>query len=333
MACHYCGSEYHFSGNCDKRKKEAKIVEDGSKGEAEDGFSWIVVLEEVEKNPEEADIANVSLALICEETEGKRVLDCACTSPIAGENWIQGFIKGLPEEDKKNILEEKSTKNFKFGGGEIRSSIKCVNLLVEVAGVKGTITTDIGKADLPLLLGMPVLKRAKIVINFDTAEAMIFGKKLTLQKLSTGHYVVPLRPNYQKVEPDVCLRTYEINSKVEKERLCALKKLHEQMAHAAQVKLEALIKNAGKWMASKKKELGTIYSQCETCKISAKTPARSVVAAMPKASTFNEVLTLDLRIRERKLILYMIDNFSRCTKGVFIKSKKLAEVVNAIMLH
>ena len=80
----------------------------------------------------------MSLALICEETEGKGVLDCACTSPVAGENWIQEFIKGLSEEDKKNIVEEKSTKTFKFGGGEVRSSIKCVTLPVEVAGVKGT---------------------------------------------------------------------------------------------------------------------------------------------------------------------------------------------------
>ena len=42
--CHYCESECHFIGNCDKRKKEAKIVEDGSEGGAEDGFSWIAVL-------------------------------------------------------------------------------------------------------------------------------------------------------------------------------------------------------------------------------------------------------------------------------------------------
>ena len=63
--------------------------------------------------------------------------------------------------------------------------------------------------------------------------------------------------------------------RVEKERLHALKKLHEQLAHPAQVKLEALIKNAGKWMASMKKELGTIYSQCKTCKVLAKTPAQS----------------------------------------------------------
>ena len=85
------------------------------------------------------------------------------------------------------------------------------------------------------------------------------------------------------------------------------------MAHPAQVKLEALIKNAGKWMASIKKEKGTIYSQCETCKVLAKTPARSVVA-VSRASIFNEVLTLELKIREGKLILYMIDHFSRPTK-------------------
>ena len=42
---------------------------------------------------------------------------------------------------------------------------------------------------------------------------------------------------------------------------------------------------------------------------------------------------LDLKIREGKLILYMIDHFSRLTKGVFTKSKKPAEAVNAIMLH
>ena len=82
--------------------------------------------------------------------------------------------------------------------------------LAGAACVKGTTTTDVVKADLPLLSGMPVLKRAKIVINFDTDEAVIFGKKLTLEKLSIGHYVLPLRPNYQKAESDVCLKTFEL---------------------------------------------------------------------------------------------------------------------------
>ena len=42
---------------------------------------------------------------------------------LFGENWIKEFIKGLSEENKKNIIEEKSYKTFKSGGGEVRSSI------------------------------------------------------------------------------------------------------------------------------------------------------------------------------------------------------------------
>ena len=37
-----------------------------------------------------------------------------------------------------------------------------------------------------------MLKRAKIVINFDTDEAVIFGKKFFLRKLSIGPYVLPV---------------------------------------------------------------------------------------------------------------------------------------------
>ena len=170
------------------------------------------------------------------------------------------------------------------------------------------------------------------IILTDRTSKHLADILLVLSKRSIGHYFLPLRPNYKKVESDVCLRTYGINSKLEKERLCALKKLHEQMAHPAQFKLEALIRNAGKWTVCMKKELEMIYSQCETCKVLAKTPARSVVA-MPRASTFNEVLALDLKLRGGKVILHMIDHFSRLRKGVFTKNKKPAEVVNSIMLH
>ena len=46
-------------------------MEGESEGKAEDGFSWIAFLKEVKKNRDEVDIANVSLALICEETEDR----------------------------------------------------------------------------------------------------------------------------------------------------------------------------------------------------------------------------------------------------------------------
>ena len=84
---------------------------DESEGEDEDGFSWIAVLEEVKENPCRSRYCKCVLSLICKETEGRGVLDGACTSPVAGENWIKEFIKGLSEQDKKNIIEEKFYKH------------------------------------------------------------------------------------------------------------------------------------------------------------------------------------------------------------------------------
>ena len=43
-----------------------------------------------------------------------------------------------------------------------------------------------------------MLKRAKIAINFDTDEAIIPDKKLTLEKCLIIQYVLPLIPNYQE---------------------------------------------------------------------------------------------------------------------------------------
>ena len=132
--CHYCESEYHFIGNCDKRKKEAKIVEDGSEGEAEDGFSKIAVLEEVEKNPEEADIADVSLALICEETEGKGLLDCACISwtvhvylQLLVKTGFRSLLRAYLKKTRRTLLKRNLPKHLNL---EVVKSDHLLNVLL-----------------------------------------------------------------------------------------------------------------------------------------------------------------------------------------------------------
>ena len=149
-------------------------MEDESQGEAV--FSSIGVLK-VKENPEEADIANVSLALICKETGGKGALDCACTSPAAGENWIKEFIKGLSEEDKKNLTEEKSYKTFKFGGGEVRSSIKCVMLPAEVTGVGDTITTITRSISVRIGQFLSEQSRMQLVCIIGGVKTLVLSKR------------------------------------------------------------------------------------------------------------------------------------------------------------
>ena len=64
----------------------------------------------------------------------------------------------------------------------------------------------------------------------------------------------------------------------------------------------------------------------------ARTPAKPVVA-LSRAQKFNDVLSLDLKFWRGKIILYMIDHWSRLTVGCFISSKKPCEIVDAVWMH
>ena len=52
---------------------------------------------------------------------------------------------------------------------------------------------------------------------------------------------------------------------------------------------------------------------------------------LPKASSFNEVVTLDLKEFGNKYVLWMIDSFSRFMVGKLLSNKKADTIIQAIM--
>ena len=52
---------------------------------------------------------------------------------------------------------------------------------------------------------------------------------------------------------------------------------------------------------------------------------------LPKASSFNEVVTLDLKEFGNKHVLWMIDRFSRFMVGKLLINKKAEIIMNALM--
>ena len=74
--------------------------------------------------------------------------------------------------------------------------------------------------------------------------------------------------------------------------------------------ITTLIKQSGNWVDGMAPIIEKIESNCRTCKLFAKTPAKPVVA-LSRATKFNEVLSLDLKFWNDKIILYLIDQWSR----------------------
>ena len=78
--------------------------------------------------------------------------------------------------------------------------------------------------------------------------------------------------------------------------------------------------------------IDTITNRCEGCIMRMKTPDRPAVA-LPLATDFNQVLTMDLKIwnaNKNQYIFYMIDAFTRYTVATVINRKTPYQVINGI---
>ena len=80
-------------------------------------------------------------------------------------------------------------------------------------------------------------------------------------------------------------------------------------------------RNAG-WMSPEMANtIERVVNDCKVCQKFQRSVARPCVT-LPKASSFNEVVTLDLKEFGSKYVLWMIDSFSRFMVGKLIQTRK-----------
>ena len=73
-----------------------------------------------------------------------------------------------------------------------------------------------------------------------------------------------------------------------------------------------------------------VVQNCNICQKFAKSVSGPKVT-LPKSSTFNEVVTLDLKIFGLKYVLWIVDSFSRFMQGKVVQNKKAETIEKAIM--
>ena len=72
-------------------------------------------------------------------------------------------------------------------------SLGLYKLPATLAGRNVIIQTDAVRSNIPLLLSLDVMKKAKIMMDTATDTAIIFGRKVNLNFTNSGHYSVSLR--------------------------------------------------------------------------------------------------------------------------------------------
>ena len=225
------------------------------------------------------------------EMLGSLLLDCGCSSNVAGEGWWNSYQASLAPELKKKVqMFPSGDKKFRFGGGEVLTSIKLVKFPGRLAGKDVMFSSHVVRSNIPLLWSRPAMARAGTVLDLTKDRAKILGVWVNLDLIDAGHYALDILP-LETVVTKQCLATLPTDVK---EKEATLRKLHRQFGHPGQEVMVGLLRKVNCADEEARKMVASINQSCATYKRFSPTPPRPVVS-LPQASDFGEVLTLDLK--------------------------------------
>ena len=243
LKCKICESIFHFARYCpdsyeNLEKTEQACLFTGNKADSQ---------------------------VLLSESLNAAVLDSACSSTVTGEKWISCYLESLSVEKRNEVQRQKSNTVFRFGGGRRLKSKGKITIPCEIVGVKCSITTDIVESDIPLLLGKPAMKKAKIILDLENDRASIFGKDVDLQCTTSGHYCVPLEDT-DIISVYMPILFNMLDKPIDEQRHVLIK-LHKQFAHPTVRRLILLLKDAGIQDKMCEQLVDEITKACDICKL------------------------------------------------------------------
>jgi transposase InsO family protein len=334
--CVVCGSKYHWKNNCPEIQYNVESKKDGNYKNT----NIVGVCESIEKE-EEINLYNVlqtsgdELDGLIGETIGMAVVDSGCSKTVAGKQWFELFKDTMEEEELKKLTIEPSQQLFKFGEGKSVKSEGKVKLPALIGSKNVTIETEIIKANIPMLLSKESMKSACTVINFNTDQIQMLGETQKLISTTSGHYAIPLtkstNSNFQTSQNHIALIVKYTDDAINDPKKIA-DKLHRQFCHCSAKRLKQLIRNSELWKDDKilLDAVDKISENCQICKRYKKSPSIPVVG-LPLASNFMDCVAMDLFVVHGKIILHLIDIFTRYSVAVARNSKSQNSIVDAIM--
>ena len=269
-------------------------------------------------------------------------LDTCCTSCVAGEEWLNVYLEALAPDMRKRVKgPTKSNRQFMFGNQGTLKSAATYEIPIIVGGKPKMLEIDCIKSDIPLLISMTAMRDLGMILDLKNDKISIDNIQIPVIRTSAGHYTIDLLGRSDKIPVDEVFMINENKEQVnlvdlitadEKTQIKILDKLHKQFGHRPKDAYVQVLKSADKWLDKFSPMIDTIIKKCEGCIMRQRTPDKPAVA-LPLATDFNEVVTMDLKIwnkNKNEYILYMIDAFTRYQVATVINRKTPDQVINAI---
>ena len=316
-SCFNCGSKAHWIRDC----PNSNPMYVGSGNVDEGGFTGdeVVHITLMTEKLESDDKINKLLG----ETIGCMILDLGCSKTVCGKKWLELYLDTLDEKQLNKVRYESSNAVFRFGDGAKHQSLKQVQIPCIMAGKDVHIHADVVDCNIPLLFSKKAMKFLGMVIDTNEDKVNVFNQNIPLGITSMGHYTMALVPDHSDFKLERVFLSINDDTDI------VAKKLHRQFAHPSSEKLKKLVKNAGHGSEKLFKSIDAVTDRCETC-IKFKRPRPRPVVTFPLASSFNEVVAMDLKSWQGYQLLVMVDLATRFCSAAVLTNKKPESVVNAL---
>ena len=320
--CEYCESIFHEVNKCPEKVYTCQDAED-----VESCHDIILYQSSL--------VTESQFKVFVAESAMSAILDSGASANVAGELWIESYLDGLRDDELSKVKYAESQNTFKFGNDESFRSLYKVTIPATIGENKILINTDVVETTIPLLLSKQAMKKADTQIDFTKDTVNMFGKDQDVKVTKSGHYAIPLNNSrkilkHLKSNPQSKISLFAKESVwCNKEKMA--RKLHAQFGHPPANKLLNLLERAGlggddELTATVKK----VSKDCIICRDYAKPSPRPAVG-LPHATSFNEMVGLDLKFFDENIILHLVDHLTRFSSACVIKSKQPKEIISGIM--
>ena len=207
--CNRCGRKGHWAREC--RSKETTKGAGKSKNSGSSAASGAAVVQELDfvasvmatptllervrkhvNDKSQPDVPATTEEILLVSSPGYGVLDSGCGRTIVGQTTLRAFEKIWKQKGWAIPKPIDEVHQFKFGNGEVETSMVSIQMPVVLAHRRGVIRAAVIKGDAPLLLSRTALKTLGATLDFAHDSLQVFGKTIPLQTNSAGQYVVQL---------------------------------------------------------------------------------------------------------------------------------------------
>ena len=281
------------------------------------------------------------------ETVNKCVVDSGCPVSVAGALWASVFQQGLASTQEFrgwDFKEKPEKEKFRFGPSQVYTSEKSIRIPVKLGDRVEPARIFVVNTNIPLLLGRNHLQEWRCEMDFSKKILKVKDDvKIKLDSDDKNHYTMDLlNPETEAVKVINNFysdsdryknknKTKEIKELSEQEKKEMVTKVHRVTAHKQKDVMIKFFRNTSKYDQSFERLISECIERCPTCTKFRKGAERPKVS-LPKASDVNEVVSIDLKeMREEGVyILYMVDEFTKFTRGEVIKNKTPSAVIEAL---